>query len=497
MSILDAYDSIPYDRLSLAETHPDQLAVLATLYGINCHDPQHARVLELGCASGGNLIPMAWFMPGARFVGIDLSQVQVTAGQALIDELGLANIVIQRADLADCDLGDEGFDYIIAHGLYSWVPADVRSALLALLRRQLRPGGVAYVSFNALPGWHMRGMLRQMLLFQLRDVAAPAQRVQVAREFLGFLAGGLHDLHALSAQYLRTELAELGRAPDSYLYHEYLASVNEPVLFTDFVAQVSRAGLSYLCNTDLHLQFPATLGESVESALATIDDALLRQQYLDFLANRNFHQALLVRDDERPLADPDYERFTGFALFSDLMPPHKPDLRRTKPQPFSDNRGNAHPVTHPLTKATLAHLYAVYPHAVAFAELQEIACAQVAAHGDARVAGQTDHLFGELFQLFAHRALSASLHSGGTPPGPVDRPSATALARAEARSGRLVDTRHASLVLDSATCAVIAALDGTLDHATIAQILRLAGARQRQPEPALLLRKLARYGALR
>lgn len=494
---MDAYDAIPYDRQAVRETHPAHLAALARLYGIDAADPASAQVLELGCAAGANLIPMAWFLPGAQFLGLDLAASQVEAGQAQIAALGLSNIELQRADVADVEPGTDGFDFIIAHGLYSWVPAAVRSALLGLIRRQLRPGGVAYLSFNAQPGWQMRGMLREMLLYHVRTQVQPHQRLHAAREFLQFLATGLQGLDALSAQYLRHELASLERAPDSYLFHEYLATVNEPVLFADFVAAANAAGLRYLCNAELHYQFPAALGDGAERALAPIADPLARQQYLDFLLNRNFHQALLVRDDRAaPPAEPDYERFAALALFADLVPPHKVDLRKAKPQPFTDRSGQAHPVSHPLSKAALMHLYRVYPQALAFSELESVAQAQVAAAGDPRAAGQAGHLFGELFHLFAHGAVGACPSPGGALPPPALPPVATALARSEAGAGRLVDSRHASVVLDPAAIAAIAALDGSHDAEALGELLRVPLQGGRRVDPAILLRQLARRGAL-
>ena len=496
VSSLDAYDSIPYDRQSLAETHPDQLAVLARLFGVASPDPRTSRVLELGCAAGGNLIPMAWYMPQARFLGLDLAQAQVELGQALIQQLDLGNIEIRRADVAEVDLGEQGFDYIVAHGLYSWVPAPVRSALLALIRRHLSPQGVAYVSFNALPGWQMRGMLRQMLLFHVRAVSAPVQRLQAAREFLQFLEAGLNGLQALSADYLRRELATLQHAPDSYLYHEYLAAVNEPVLFSDFVDDAHQAGLRYLCNSELHFQFPATLGDAAERVLAGIGDPVARQQYLDFLLNRNFHQALLVRAEQHAYTGPDYEQFAGLALFADLEPPRKLDLRRAKPQLFTDPGGRQHRVSHPLSKAAVAYLGLVYPRAVDYAELEAIARRQVAGTGDPRLATQADHLFGELFQLFAYRAISASTQPGGGLADHGEPPCSSPLARLEAQSGRLVDSRHASLALDPETAGVLRALDGSLGRDALTGHLRASGTAQRSVDPNTLLRRLARYGAL-
>ena len=498
MSALDAYESLPYDRLSVAETHPDHLAALARLYGIDCPDPRSSRVLELGCAAGANLIPMAWFLPRARFVGLDISAHQVQNGQRDIDTLGLDNIQIRRADVAEVELEGEGFDYIIAHGLYSWVPAPVRGALLALIRRQLRPRGIAYLSFNALPGWHMRGMLREMLLFHVRAFGEPLQRVQAAREFLGTLETGLTGLEALSASYLLHEMVELKSAPDSYLYHEYLTTINEPVLFTGFVDEACQAGLKYLCNADLRYQFPAMLGDGAEHMLSVFSDPLQRQQYLDFLINRNFHQALLVRDDTPALSEPDIENFSTLALYSDLVAPQRLDLRKTKAQSFTDTAGQTVAVKHPLTKAALNHLSAVYPRAIAYTELEQIAQQQVAAAGDRRLAEQTDHLFGELFYLFIDGVLFVSPHDGGGADTPADEPPcANALARLEAAAARLVDSRHRSLLLDDVTRQMINLMDGALDRHELATRLRAIDPGCRASDLAPLIDSLARRGALR
>ncbi len=493
---MDAYDVLPYDRLSVRETHPDHLAVLARLYGVASPDPDTARVLELGCAEGANLIPMAWYMPRAHFVGLDLSSQQIQTGQTQIDSLGLGNIELQCADVAEANLDDIGFDYIIAHGLYSWVPEDVRSALLDLIRRQLRPGGVAYLSFNALPGWHMRGMLREMLLFHVRTLNAPLQRVNAAREFLGFLETGLYGLDALSSQYLMHEMEELRQAPDSYLYHEYLAAVNEPVLFSDFVARAGAAGLRYLCNAELHYQFPASLGEGAEQALAALDNPLQRQQYLDFLINRNFHQALLVRDDTASINEPDYEAFSALALYADLAAPRKIDLRKTKPQSFTDMSGEAHAVSHPLTKAALAQLTRVYPQAVNYRELELSARTQVANAGDKRLADQTDHLFGELFYLFISGTIGASSHAGGAIPNPQEPLQATPLASLEARFGRVVDSRHRRLMLDETSARLIAMLDGSRERMALAAKLAANGSKNSANDLAALELLLKRRGVL-
>ncbi|MFU8839051.1 MAG: class I SAM-dependent methyltransferase, partial [Thiohalomonadaceae bacterium] len=128
---MDSYDDIPYQSHAIPETHPQALAALARLSGIESANPQQCRVLELACASGGNLIPMAWQLPGSQFVGIDLSAMQIHEGQQRIAQTGLTNIQLQTGDILDYQ--PEGFfDYIIAHGVYSWVPEAVRKAILQL-----------------------------------------------------------------------------------------------------------------------------------------------------------------------------------------------------------------------------------------------------------------------------------------------------------------------------------------------------------------------------
>src|SRR5262249_14540707 len=151
------------------------------------------RVLELGCGSGGNLLPMAESLPESRFLGIDLSPRQVSSGQATIQELGLRNIELKAMSITDVDAEMGQFDYVICHGVYSWVPEPVQDKILAICKENLAPHGIAYVSYNTYPGWHLRGLVRELLYFHSRKIAEPAARVQHARAFLDFLIKALPD----------------------------------------------------------------------------------------------------------------------------------------------------------------------------------------------------------------------------------------------------------------------------------------------------------------
>ena len=160
-----SYDALPYQSLPFPQAHPDRLAGIATLLGLKPPAVETARVLELGAAAGGHLIPMAEQLPRGSFLGVDLSARQVADGQETIRALGLTNVELRPADLTGVDESFGTFDYILAHGVYSWVPEAVRDHLLRACRRNLAPNGVAYVSYNTLPGWSMRGMIRQMMAF--------------------------------------------------------------------------------------------------------------------------------------------------------------------------------------------------------------------------------------------------------------------------------------------------------------------------------------------
>src|SRR5918997_4118593 len=153
----NAYDAVRYSNNPYAQTHPERLATVAILHGLTPPDPFTARVLEVGCGAGGNLLAMAAATPGIRATGVDLAAGPIADGRAAIAEIGLENVELHAADvrsLADGSLG--AFDYIVAHGVYSWIPDDARDALLATIRNCLVPDGVAYVSFNAQPGGYFR-----------------------------------------------------------------------------------------------------------------------------------------------------------------------------------------------------------------------------------------------------------------------------------------------------------------------------------------------------
>ena len=246
---LTGYDRVPYPGHPFAQTHPDRLATVATLFGLRPVPPDACRVLELGCGDGGNLAPMAYVLPGSTFTGIDSSARAIERAQRLADALGLTNV---RFDHADLGAATGEFDYVIAHGVYSWIEPTARYALLAGCREHLAPNGVAYVSYDVLPGGHRREITRQMLRWHLRDVTEPAERIAKARELL-----------RLVAEAGQAEAERALQQGDAALFHDELAPHHEAVLFADFVAHAGRHGLRFLAEADVFEMDAGVLPEPI------------------------------------------------------------------------------------------------------------------------------------------------------------------------------------------------------------------------------------------
>src|SRR6266567_8093421 len=153
-----SYDRVHYPAKPYHVTRPDHLELFGWLFGMRPRPADEARVLEIGCGTGENVLLAAECFPRARFVGVDLSPSQIDAGRRTQAALGLDNVELRSFDLTRIDAEFGEFDYIVAHGVYSWVPAPVREALLEVMRQRLAPQGIAFVSANVKPGWFAKAL---------------------------------------------------------------------------------------------------------------------------------------------------------------------------------------------------------------------------------------------------------------------------------------------------------------------------------------------------
>jgi len=286
-----------YEALPFAETHPDHLGALAVLFGLRPQAPERFRLLEIGTATGGNILPMAARFPQCEFVGIDRAEDSLSLAKARAERAELGNVVLHLADLREFEEEPESFDYIVCHGVYSWIPEEAKVALRRLIRRHLTPTGVAYVSFNTMPGWHLRGAVRDMLRREVRGIATQAERVKKAREFLGFLATNFASEDP-SRGWLVSELQILREMSNDYLLGEHLVEHNHAEYFADFAKSMSAEGLEFVTDAHLPFFFPERLGlEVAEAVRARSSDLIEMQQALDLLELRCFRRAVLCRDD--------------------------------------------------------------------------------------------------------------------------------------------------------------------------------------------------------
>ena len=306
----DPYDQLPYDDFAWQPSHPDQLAVVAHLRGLTPPDVASARILEIGCANGGNLLPMAAALPDAQLLGFDRSGVQIETARAHARELGSSNLTFAQTDLEDAAamaaLAETHgpFDYIIAHGLWGWVSAAARAAVLGLIGRTLAPQGVAYLSTDMLPGGRLRQMSRDLLVFHDKPDRALDWRLDQARAILRVVSeaapeGSLHGV------LLRAEAQKAARPTPSFLFHDRLAADYHPVLLSDLVAQAGAHGLRYLGDARPTEMVPDRLPDELAAALDAGDAPLeMRLQYQDFVTRQTFRRVLFTRAGGPPLRWP-------------------------------------------------------------------------------------------------------------------------------------------------------------------------------------------------
>lgn len=368
------YDQVAYPSRPFQQTHPARMALPAALLGLPFAPAATARVLEIGCGEGGNIIPLALSYPDARIVGFDLADTAISKGRRVVKSLGLTNIDLRTLDILQADPSALGrFDYIIVHGVYSWVPEPVREGVMRLIREGLKPDGLAFVSYNALPGCHLRLMLREMILEHLRGVEGFDARLAAAREFLTFYVANAPDDDPTTVAIKSHCQSMLDRDPH-VLFHDELGSVYQPFYLHEFVAEAQNWGLQVLAEAsgqswreDL---FPSSRGQAVANLVG--EDPIGRRQYLDFLTARTFRQSILHHADRQADRAIDQRRVRGlWASAGVRCAETDPDLASPTPLRFEFVNGAAIALDAPALKRTLFAIGEAWPGGVAVADLPD------------------------------------------------------------------------------------------------------------------------------
>lgn len=313
--VREYYDKLPYFSSAFHDSSILRLHAIGEFLKLKPTLPQNSRVLEIGASYGGNIMPFAVANPQSEVVGIDISTIQVRDGNLIAKQIDLENFTLICADITNMsseqinDLGK--FDYIIAHGFYSWVQTKVKNALLAFVRELLNPNGIAYISYNVYPGWKSFDILRDFMLFSAKGKSG-ISRLEVAKDELKFMRDffktnlqGQNDKTLEQTQrLLLTQINFLNnilkdKKNDYYVLHEFLENTNEPQLFYKFANRLNDFHLSYLVETTLDDVFSQGVGIARfdrhinENYKSRID----KEQVRDFLLNRSFRKSLVVHSD--------------------------------------------------------------------------------------------------------------------------------------------------------------------------------------------------------
>jgi methyltransferase-like protein/SAM-dependent methyltransferase len=472
---MNTYDEMPYESHPYAQTHPSRLAVVATLFGLNPPPVETARVLELGCAAGGNILSIAEDLPKTEWVGVDYSQRQVDDGQKLVNRIGLKNVSLRYASIMDVDDSYGQFDYIISHGVYSWVPTEVREKILEICSKRLSPTGLAYVSYNTYPGWHMRGMIRDMMQFHANRFTDARQRVGQARALLDFLATSVRQEGPYSS-LLKTELESIRNQSDNYLFHEHLEHVNDPVYFHQFVSMARRHGLRYLGEARVPTMVTGNFGPEVQKTLKTLAaDQIQTEQYMDFLRNRMFRETILVHEQNPPNWTIEPKSLRSLHLVANGKPTSKtePNIHSEDPEQYQTRSGMTLSTNRPLLKAAMKVLNTRWPSTTPFDELCTEA-RKLLSKGKDPDATQFEEDAKTLALGLVNTYISSDLielHAIAIPVNrtPGDKPKVIASARERVLAGgnSVANRRHELVKLTDLDLRLLPLLDGTRDRAAI------------------------------
>lgn len=475
----NTYDQLPYPGSPFPQTHPGRLATVGTLFGMRPAKIGQCRVLELGCTDGGNLIPMAVAYPESEFIGIDLSSRQINVGAAVVESLELTNIQLVHQNIVDVQDEYGTFDYIIAHGVYSWVAQDVQEAMLALCRRLLNPQGIAYISYNTYPGWHVRGMIRDMILYHTRQFADPQQQVDQAQALVDFVTTSAPDDDSPYRTLLSAELEKMKGWADSYIFHESLETHNHPLYFHQFAERAEQAGLRYLGEAAFNAMLPHEFDDSVVATLNDIGrDIVEVEQYMDFLRNRMFRQTLLCHaevDLDRTLSSNLCNEMTIRAM---LRPEtDEPDVAGASAVEFLAVGDVTITARSPIQKAAFLILAVSYPVSLTFEELLKRARgllhqSATEFHSAQLLADQENDLREALFRCFCDHVVEFQVDPPSFAAEPGDRPLASPLARLQAEPSSYVTTlTHEQVQVDAVGAHLLKHLDGRNDVDSLVKIL--------------------------
>lgn len=291
------YDDVVYRCRPIEWTAPERLSLSSMLHGGPRAPSNPCSVLELGCGDGGNLLPMAFHRPRSTFVGVDGAASQIDVARRAAVRLGIRNVRFIHADFKQAGDRIEGpFDYIIGHGVFSWIDDEARDRLLDIAQRNLRENGLLYLNYNTQPGWSVRGLVRDFLLAQTAGLGSLRDRAELARSAAARLAG-TPDVATDAAQpyacLLAREFRFLLNHDTSYIAHEYLSDHNRAYWRSEFLSMLRSRGFHAVGDADFN-HVSGRLPPGVENDLRNAGlVGRTPEDTVDLLCYRQLHSPIL------------------------------------------------------------------------------------------------------------------------------------------------------------------------------------------------------------
>ena len=412
---MTSYNAIPYHSLPVSYTYLPHLAGLGRLFGLETVNPEQCRVLEIGCAEASNIIPMAWHYPQSEFIGIDLSEVQINKGQQLIDSLSLENIHLYVQDIVTLinNHSLDKFDYILLHGVFSWVSIEVQQAILIAAKSSLSDQGLVYISYNTYPGWHAQMVLRDAMILYCSKYKEPEQKKAKIPEAIHYLKGFFQAADNEFSNYNMKRLTALQQHSDSYLFHEFLEAHNHPLYVKDFIKQADQKGFQYLSDALLTFDNALLLGEQRHAFIVDKKDRIEQLQYMDFMLNQRFRRSLLCHHDVSIRNSFAPEHMVELAYRGNLSSKKKIVFDSDKPSRFylDHNHDMFITLAHPVSKAAVQILMESYPACIHYMDLLQQSCQRVADHHGLDYVKKIEPFYQEFYLLLINDWISLDVEA--------------------------------------------------------------------------------------
>jgi methyltransferase-like protein len=374
------------------------------------------------------------------------------------------------------------FDFVISHGVYSWVPEDVQVAILSACQKLLAPNGIAYLSYNVYPGWKAKEIVRDAMLLRGGDTGTPEHRLSYARGMIDFLEE-IAPADSVLAKAISDYRAQTLHAKDYYVLHEHLEPFNLPCYFLKLVSRANEHGLAYLADTAPNTMFAVNYGDKIAQPLLAEcgHSQVLVEQYLDFFVNRAFRQSLFVRAERASQIRYQLDRKQLERLhFAASIPANSQATELDDSNQEYGESGATLVTNEPAVKAALHALNARWPWTLSRVELQDAVAQRLGAAGVASAENQNERIDDLLEHLIMRGQvrfrLDPVLPEPAATPIQLDEPARrlAELTRGDA-DAYTFNPWHEELTLSAVDRHLLPLLDGTRDRdALVNEILAAA-----------------------